>query len=887
MRLTAATSSVIFFNGGETSFHDLVLIHVYAPRHSFLQHHRGRGFAPVNRSLLACSHIAVMRLATQALRDVRLKRLVLGSKVPLLLLYLPCYLDSINRSVARAGYSIRLFSASPSFRSAADYDLINLELSYTSKAIVKPGIASQQTTGSSLVQETKAFHKWSALLTDPGRLAVESDFRRRGPANNWQSRLLVDKPENRKDMTLWACLLDYQMRINGTAGVINVWKALWGRKALYDVDNPLAKMFWRVLLEGVLLSDDRSILEGVWIYSEWMYDTHQVKWPQLYTTVISHLLRTHRHREVLQWQLRLAPNFYPGPDQFAKIVKEFALDKELYRLDTLPSLYKISPDKSLYSTLLPYLFDLGESNLARAWRRVFVRHGEAPQTPAPVRPLLRFMRGYHPMDTLTSEELAALKFTVEPTKDEDPDLSREFMNRVHGRTFGITVKNYNDGIGARWFATSWVSLDLAISTIVALGIQKIGPLSLQSIALRAGNSKNVLDRISQLRDHGISVIESNYLQLVLYLARKNDDELLDDLLQSDFHPDVFDDLELQTRLVDSATNASDWRTLRLLLVSRLVAFEQSARQIANSVLRFHFEQRNPDGVVQVLEDMKLRNIPLNVEEATHIYESLIDDYTHSTRGLTSQPAAFYLSVFRQLKSMDVPVPLNHWRLLILSMVRRGRLDDLERFSIELVEMFLSEPSMRPGFVPLHVWDLPEAMKSPLEGVENLLGVYIPQDLPAAHIHHPLRELFNNKVITEMIEKAFITHPGQGFRTKHNTQAQGGHSQAEHIMRVIRLLRLLHERGMWIRFRKIEFAVTNCLVNIYGLNRPRDNAQRLMRANNTLALTEMKKIVDSAWGDELLPPLDKLREIIRRRPTAAPPDRHDLPHPAEYENEGRD
>lgn len=829
-----------------------------------------------------------MRLATQALRDVRLKRPVSGSRVPLLLLYLPCYLDSINRSVARAGYGIRLFSISPSFRSAADYDLINSELSYVSKAIVKPGITSQQTTASSssLVQETKAFDKWSALLTDPGRLAVESDFRRRGPAKGWQSRLLVDKPENRRDLALWTCLLDYQMRINGAAGVINVWKALWGRKTLYDVDSPLAKMFWRVMLEGALLSDDRSILEGVWIYSEWMYDAHEVKWPQLYTTIISHLLRTHQHKEVLQWQLRLAPNFYPGPDQFAKIIKEFALDKELYRLDTLPSLYKISPDKRLYNTLLPYLFDLGESNLARTWRRIFVRHGEAPPTPAPVRPLLRFMRGYHPNDRLTSEELAALKFTVEPAKRETPDLSRELMNHVHGRTFGITAKNYNDGIGARWFASSWVSLDLGISTIAALGIQKIGPLSLQSIALRAGNSKNVLDRISQLRDHGISVIESNYLQLVLYLARKNDDELLDDLLQSDLHPDIFDDLELQTRLVDSATSTSDWRTLRLLLVARLVAFEQSARPIANSVLRFRFEQRNPEGVVQVLEDMKLRNIPLNVEEATHIYESLIDDYTHSLRGLTSQPAAFYLSVFRQLKSMDVPVPLNHWRLLMLSMVRRGRLDDLERFSVELVDMFLNEPSMRPGFVPLHVWDVPEAMKSPLEGVENLLGVYIPQDLPARHLHHPLRELFNNKVITEMVEKAFTTHPGQGFRTKRNTQTHGRHSQAEHIMRVIRLLRVLHERGMWIRFRKVKFAVTNCLVNIYGLTRPRDTAQRLMRAYNTLTLNEMKTMIDAAWGDQFLPPLDRLTEIIRRRPTGAPPNSRELPDPTGYEDEGR-
>ncbi|KAJ3561525.1 hypothetical protein NPX13_g8911 [Xylaria arbuscula] len=779
-----------------------------------------------------------MRLATRALRHVQPKRPV--SHLPHAFTPLNFYghANQICHAVVRASHGIRVFSSSPFLGFIADYDLIHPEISSLSPSSTDTHDALQtapSATGSPLIQETRAFRKWGTLLADPNRLAIESDFFRQGPAKEWRSPLLVDKFENYGDLALWACLLDYQMRISGPAGVVQVWKALWGRKTLYDVDSPLAQMFWRLILDGALASDNPTFLEGVWIYSEWMYDLHGVKWPHLYTTVMRHLLRTHQHKKALQWQLRLMPNFYPGMDEFSRIIKEFVLDKELDRMNTLVSLYKISPEKNLYTDLLPYLFNLGQSELARKWRRVFILHGERPVVPTLVRPFLRFLSGYYPNDKLTSEELATLKLTP-MAKNEAFQLSREFMNRVHGRTFRITVKNYNDSLGAKWFASSWIGLDAAISAVSAIGVNEIGPLSLQSIAIRAGNSEDLLNRISQLQEKGISVVESNYYRLIVYLAKKNDNELLYDLLRSDLHPEVFDDLNLQNRLIDSATDSSDWRTLRLLLVSKLVTFERSTRSVANSVLRLRFERRSQHGVLQILEHMKTRNIPLNFEEASHIYDSLIEDYNLSQRCFASQPAAFYLSIFRQLKSMDVPVPLTHWRLLMLSMARRGQVEDLARLG----------------------------HKGTLEGVENLLGVYIPQDIPTKHESHPLRELLNGKLLTDLIENAFIAHPGQGFQPNLSAQPYRGHSQPSQITKAIQLLRVIHDRGMWIRYRKLSFAVTNCLVAIYGPGPPVDTRRRLMRASNTLRLNEMKTMIDKAWGGSLLPPIEDLIRIVRKR-----------------------
>ncbi|KAI8627751.1 hypothetical protein F5Y19DRAFT_477291 [Xylariaceae sp. FL1651] len=805
-----------------------------------------------------------MRLASRALRYVKPKQSILPPQVPPSLLYSqPCASDIRCRTLLDR-HGIRLLSLSSAPGPTVDSHLLLAELSNTSDALVKTDVASYKPANDSLIQETKAFHKWSTLLTNPARLAVETDFFRKGPAKGWHGRLLVDKFENHGDLALWACLLDYQMRVNGPAGVTHVWRGLWGRKSLYDVDSPLAPMFWRVMLEGALASNDHSVLESVWIYSEWMYDLHRVKWPQLYNTIITYLLRTHQYRRVLQWQLRLTPNFYPGPDDFAKIIQQFATDKELYRFDTLRSLYLLNPDHSLYNTVIPYLFGLGESQLANKWRHICTRHNDVPLVPTAVRPFLRFTKGYFPNEHLVPEEIAAVDFVFESVEDDRSRLSREFINRVHGRTFGITVKNYNDRLGAKWFASSWVNLDTAMSTISALGIEKIGPLSLQSIALRAESSEDVLSRIAQLQEHGISVVDSNYLHMVVYLATIKDNELLFDLLESDLHPDIFDDFDLQMRLINSTTDVLDYRTLRLLLVARIVTSERSARAVANSVVHACFQRRDQEGLLRILEDMKARNVSINHKEANTIFDGLIVEDTSGRQHLSSQRARFYLSVFRQLASMDVPVPLRNWRIILLIMVRRGRLDDLQRLCVDLVDLFTKSPSSRPGFVPVHVMDLPETMKRPLVGVENLLGVYIPQDLSTRNPLHPLRQLFNRKLLTEMVEHSFHAYPGKVIPNIYSVQLRRHRSQASQISALIRLLRLMREKGMWFRPTMLARMIKLSLITLYGPVTPTKSPQRPMRASNTLTLREMKVLIDEAWGEELLPSVKELQAYIYNR-----------------------
>ncbi|KKY34359.1 putative pentatricopeptide repeat domain-containing protein [Diaporthe ampelina] len=71
-----------------------------------------------------------------------------------------------------------------------------------------------------------------------------------------------------------------------------------------------------------------------------------------------------------------------------------------------------------------------------------------------------------------------------------------------------------------------------------MGINGVGPLSLQSIALREGNAQGVLHRIDQLDQLKIQLPDTNYVAAIRYYATVGDNEALQELLHCDIHPDI-------------------------------------------------------------------------------------------------------------------------------------------------------------------------------------------------------------------------------------------------------------------------------------------------------------------------------------------------------------
>ncbi|KAK6080172.1 pentatricopeptide repeat domain-containing protein-like protein [Seiridium cupressi] len=798
-----------------------------------------------------------MRLVNWNARDVKPARLALNLRLPLV--------HQASRSPNfvkgnRHGYlaQLRLYATTSEVSSGliGSHDLPQSLRPLALVPKLKPERAH--------VQDAASFGKWQWLLNNPRRLAVETDFEREGPARRWANSLLVDQLDNHGDFELWSCLLQHIKRRDGDQGVHKLWRAFWGRKSLFHLQTLSHKIFWNTFVEAALRLDDEKFLNSVYLYAEFMGEVYNAKWPDLYTTIVPYFLRTQQHEKAVKWHLRLVPKFYPGSQEFIGMMQNFSTSHTLSASFTLQSLYIASPERHLYDAIVPYLYGRGQSRLARLWRTICVKQDDGPRLYAPSRQFLRYLLGYFSNVDLHPREAAAVrepKKLIPGEEEQQIEMSREFMNNVHGKTFGFTAKSYNDHLGARWFASSWIGLDLATSVVAALGIQQIGPLSLQSICLREKTSQNILARIAQLESAGVAIPESGYAKTVQHFARAGDDELLMQLLKCDIHPDVFDDLELQAKMMASSSASGDLATYTLLLASRLACVTDAARVTANTMLQIHVALPNYDAVLHLLDDVRGAELPLDIETCQSIFSWIDLNIGRHKHSIEVHQLRYAMAVCQRLSSMDIPVPVVCWERIIYGLGRCGFLSDLYSLALELADHYTTRQSPRPGFVPIHKTDIPRTLTKPLAEVGNLMGLYIPQDTPLVLPKHPMNRIFRPKWQTDLLRWSFRDlSKRDGSRRPLDV---GSMTQRTSFERAIDLLRMLQERGLRIDTLKVQKALCIRLAELYGSSPSARKTQQQSSQNNPYSLTEVKAMIDEAWGSELLPPMAELETKIQK------------------------
>lgn len=631
--------------------------------------------------------------------------------------------------------------------------------------------------------------------------------------------------------------------------------------------------FWNKVHRIAL--EDEVFLEKVWEYAEWLQDAHDVRWPDLYTNTTKACISEQRYERAFMWHLRLSPNLDPGSEEFGNMIKAFALEPDAELQEALRALYTTSVHRDLYDTLIPYIFAQGHSAVARRWRLLLLQHNDIPRSLA-ARPFLRYMIGYHKEHRLTDAEqtvagleqaqpaIVARSPSVNPQKHSDGNL-REFMNRVHGKTFGIPEKTYSDRLGARWLASSWVSLDLAISVIYAFGVEEIGPLSLQSIAVRENTSKGVLERIEQLDQLHISLGPSNYAKAVKQLATEDDCETLRALVHSDIHPDIFDDLDLQRRFLASCVAVGDLRKYHLVILIRLAVAGGDVADFSNRLLRTALNDGRKDLVVSLLEEMSTRGIQLHPLTSHAISGHIITSVSpHPTDG-PPEDVDFYIDLARRIAAKRWPLAAHAWQVILALLGRLDRLDEFEALCLEIVAGYEDITAAAKGTVNIHKYDVPDVMRA---SPERYPFHSVPRDLSLRHQSHPVHRIFDTRMQGYIIRWGLLQSLDHGkgpSQTLPDRERGDGSPAAYSVARGVRLLAILRDRGVRVPPKTVARQTMARLGDLYG---PPDQRMqpRLLRTRraNPLGLAEAKALCDAAWGREpgLLPPLAQLEESVR-------------------------
>jgi hypothetical protein len=692
---------------------------------------------------------------------------------------------------------------------------------------------------------------WGACLRTYEEVEFQSNL---GP-HIGDSKKLVDDPEFSNDFTLWAYLLDFRKRRYGNVGVGIFWAAVRKRGLLLPTEGSIAETFWSTFLQAGF--EDKEMLQDICKYADELYDSSGKHWSKLYMYIIQHIILKEEPDTLVLWHERLIERHPPGPAVFSKLVRNIVLmrgDLGALKLLYKTKFYKTHNTYKTYGKIIPILIGREDFHTAMQWHFFLVRRGDYPLNQKVVKPLIDHFAIYDP--SKARRLMISLVSTGVPFADSVSDglegsetISREMMNLIHGKTFGIEPKKYSDRLGARWFATNWISLDLAINTVHALGVQEIGPLSLQAIALREADPSGVVHRIEQLKQLGISIGSSVFSRAVESFARDREVEYLQGLLKSDQHPDSYEDRWLQEDLLASYARTEDWAQYRLTTAIRVVGSRNSRVEQYNLIQQANLFRGDRPAVFKMLEEMRVQRIPVSQKTIPrivwHFLSTRRKGHAPDPRRKSLDDLQTAISILTTIMKFGSSVPATSWREIIRRLGMLGRFDDLEKLCLWLAAWYNPDSTLRLQSV--------ENLSPVLSNNSSLLA---PAQVPTSHSLHPLRILFSNALQRAIVEWGFKHEPlRQPFQSiivleESNIVDNLAERSAYHYTRGVKLLRQLQYEGVYVDVAQIRRALRNRFAILYNPGESRVVRNGRLRQQNVSTREDMVVQLNNAWGADI-------------------------------------
>lgn len=617
---------------------------------------------------------------------------------------------------------------------------------------------------------------------------------------------LVGNFGTRNDSNFWADLIEQQRRRHGTNGLRQLWDAF--RKDVLKAEQPSAPS-WNLVWDAFfqLGFQDRAILTQILRYHILHLDVEDGhSWPRLYIAIMQYII-VFDPQWTRWWHVRLRKRFEPSSHLYLSMLENVLRYDKPEILAALKIVVRGNDKNNAYDTIIQRLIAREDFLSASEWHFFLLRMNNFPTNLKIVEPLRKFLDIHDPsfaaslslQRSLVRCKMEALELAAS-TSDE-LKLSREMINRIQGKTFGIQPAVYNDRLGARWFATKFVPLDIALNGVSALGIETIGPLSLQAIALRERDPSAVYARIQQLDQLGVSIGTSTYSKAIAKLSRAGEAELLQSLLEHDAHPDVFDDLQHVDNLLASYSERREITTYKMLLAVRTCLTGASLEdENFNMQLRLLAEERSVDQLVRLLEIMRIRGIPIHVRSVEVVVEALLRPGNHvhggampiihnddgaSDEGLSPadvKALSIAIQVLTRITRSNGVVPLTIWHDVLRRLCIGPRADDLEKLCIWLAQWYNTGSKLRRNSSELTL---------PVSRQEQVM----PAQIKTTNAQHPLRMLFTDDVQGDIVDWAHRLRMRSG---------KGDFTQG------VSILRRLEDLGVYINWRHIRHRIEFCL-----------------------------------------------------------------------------
>jgi hypothetical protein len=526
--------------------------------------------------------------------------------------------------------------------------------------------------------------------------AFEDEFSR-------PTRLISRKPYS-ENLDLWWVLLDFQALRLGEQGVRKLWRVMKDSGGRVDdfFQGPVSDHLWAILISAGL--KNHAFL--------WQLCRHELKLgakrPSLCVDIVGSLLANSQPAAACMFAQELQISHPVTSDDAYDLFTQACNSSNRNALNNFLTVCTIFRNARIYSRAIPYL--CSQERFTDAWRmhKTLLSHGDLPFDFESVKPLIAYIASTNSKFEEFIQDLKEhnVAYEAQARRMQEHEKSLQYgiasgtLNIVSSRTMGVQPSRLSDNFVARAFATKTFSFDFILHGLRLLGLREIGPLALQQISLNAGTPSELCRRIELLKELGIDHGSSMYARVVTKLAVQGKATLLSDVLASDQHPDVFEDLDLQEKLLAKYYRDSDWRqvdrTLAILRVAnreflrneRLSMQETSLNVLLRSVLRAGYWS----DIANIIAQAKHRGSRLTVSTLRCMHDTILSKRQPGQRpkvGKCFDEVGFLLSLYQSVTAIGTQIPPTFWREPVRRLGMLRRWNDLERMIFWLAATYSS------------------------------------------------------------------------------------------------------------------------------------------------------------------------------------------------------
>jgi hypothetical protein len=350
------------------------------------------------------------------------------------------------------------------------------------------------------------------------------------------------------DIEKWQRLLLRRQRLHGYYGDGGVREFLYRLKlSKHDlaVDSKAAEVLWIALLENAALQ--KEVLDYA---IDLRQRTGRVFAKLYYYVMSSILLDPNHHLDHAVYIHSLFRDQYIITPRCIQLLAPFAVRNEKASA-TFKAIYDLfrSGHMSIYDQIVPTLLQRGNWVQALEWHEHLLKKGDGPQSTNYMQDLQDSRPDLVPLfmqyDPQSSTYVAKPEHMIDVPSPEDYSI----LKGISLPSATANIDPLSDRICSRLFATRTLSVNFIISGLKIFESRLLGPLAMRELFLRAKSAQHASQYLQLLKDAEIDIQETNYSDILLSFVVAEEYELLQDLVTSDLHPETFDDLALQHKLL--------------------------------------------------------------------------------------------------------------------------------------------------------------------------------------------------------------------------------------------------------------------------------------------------------------------------------------------------